>query len=200
MSYNMSGYHPVIPAAARISRRLRGERARTQLLRRAERIDREIDHLARQSAHLIGFSERLVAAARAVRRLLHETLEEVGLSPGQEVLMMRLLEEPNCRMEDHARRLDVSPQTLSRSARRLEAAGMVVRMRHPTDPRTMQLVLTDSGAGSARNCAEVLAHTDEELLAGRSVDEVHSLTEWLTTVHIRANGLLHQDRRSHITR
>lgn len=85
-------------------------------------------------------------------RLLHEALErqlqrDSGLPHTYYVLMAMLSESPgrSMTMSELARIVRSSPSRLSHAVARLEEAGWVRRIPHPTDRRTTLAELTDAG-------------------------------------------------------
>ncbi|TDE33222.1 MarR family transcriptional regulator [Actinomadura sp. 6K520] len=59
----------------------------------------------------------------------------------------------------------LEPIYVSKLVRALEGAGLVVRTEHPTDPRALQLTLTDQGTAVIREAVTVVHALQEELTA-----------------------------------
>lgn len=81
-------------------------------------------------------------------------------------------------MNRASRLLQVHPTSVTSAVDRLEKDGLVRRTAHPTDGRTVLLVLTDEGRDLARNAAEAL---NEQLFAttGFSQRDITSLNRIL---------------------
>jgi MarR family transcriptional regulator, organic hydroperoxide resistance regulator len=87
----------------------------------------------------------LYAASRAVTGLYRELLADLGLTYPQ-YLVMRLLWQRGARpVKDVAVALDLDYGTLSPLLKRLEAAGLVRRMRRADDERSVEIALTEAG-------------------------------------------------------
>jgi DNA-binding MarR family transcriptional regulator len=59
----------------------------------------------------------------------------------------------------------LEPIYVSKLARAVEQSGLVTRDEHPTDPRAVQLRLTDKGATTIRAAIDIVARLHEELTA-----------------------------------
>ena len=83
--------------------------------------------------------------ARAYRSLAAALLREVGLVPGQELLLMKLwAAEPQSQVE-LAQLLRIEPPTAAKMLARLERTGLVCRERSTRDRRVILVSLTDRG-------------------------------------------------------
>lgn len=83
--------------------------------------------------------------ARMHRTLALAMLREIGLYPGQELLLMLLWDrEPQSQIE-LARNLGIEPPTAGKTISRLEDAGMLARIRAPQDRRLLLVSLTPKG-------------------------------------------------------
>lgn len=91
----------------------------------------------------------LNAAIRTVgirhRALAGAQLAPLGLHPGQEVLLLELDAEGPRTQGQLATAGHCEPPTITNSVRKLEAAGLVLRRRSPTDARATIVELTDRG-------------------------------------------------------
>jgi MarR family transcriptional regulator, organic hydroperoxide resistance regulator len=87
---------------------------------------------------------RLAKAHRAHARLL---LRELGLHPGQELLMMRLWDVGPQRQCDLATEFDTDSATMTRTVQRLERAGYVRRVPDPDDGRATLVEPTPASMG-----------------------------------------------------
>jgi DNA-binding MarR family transcriptional regulator len=90
-----------------------------------------------------------------------EAYQRHGVRAGQQFLLYELWAEDGLTPGELARRLGLAVPTVTRTATRMEAAGILRREPHPTDARLVQLRLTDRG------------HELKELMTA----EVEALTE-----------------------
>ena len=80
-------------------------------------------------------SHAIFRVARLHRMIAGHLLREVGLHPGQELVMMHLWQTGPQRQVDLVRVLDSDAATMTRTIRRLEHAGFVRRVATPADKR-----------------------------------------------------------------
>ncbi|WP_345557464.1 MarR family winged helix-turn-helix transcriptional regulator [Streptomonospora halophila] len=92
-------------------------------------------------------SHAIFRVARIHKLLAGQLLREVGLHPGQELLMMRLWDEGPQRQTDLAAVIDADAPTVTRSVRRLERAGFVRRSPSPQDGRVTIVEATPASMG-----------------------------------------------------
>ena len=90
-------------------------------------------------------SHAIFRLARAHRMLAANLLREVGLHPGQELLMMRLWECGPQRQADLAVEFDADSASMTRTVQRLERAGYVRRVPDPSDGRVTRVEPTPEG-------------------------------------------------------
>ena len=97
-------------------------------------------------------AERTGATVHAVFRLsrMHKTiigrlLRELGLAPGQELLLLQLWDRDRCSQADLVERLGLDPSTVTKMLQRLERDGWVGREPSPSDRRVMVVTLTAAG-------------------------------------------------------
>jgi MarR family transcriptional regulator, organic hydroperoxide resistance regulator len=85
------------------------------------------------------------AVARVHRQHAGALLHEVGLSAGQELLLMLLWDDEPRTQADLTRELAIEPPTTSKMLSRLERAGLIARTRSEADRRTVLVTLTKAG-------------------------------------------------------
>jgi len=76
-----------------------------------------------------------------------QLLREIGLHPGQELLMMHLWDNGAQRQSDLATVFDTDSASMTRSVQRLERAGFVRRQPDPTDGRATLVEPTTASNG-----------------------------------------------------
>ena len=103
---------------------------------------------------------------RAYRRLMRETLFELGLHPAQEGLLTEIyFAEGSPTQAEYAARLGCSRQTVTRSIRRLCRAGLLEANTHHQDERQDLVLLTELGEGVMRVTGGALRSVEAELAA-----------------------------------
>lgn len=85
-----------------------------------------------------------------------------------------------------ARDQALDPGAMTRALNRLEAKGLVTRLRSQQDRRVVKLVLTEAGHAAAASVPPVLAEVLNAHLAGFSAAEWHTLIDLLQ--RLAANG------------
>jgi DNA-binding MarR family transcriptional regulator len=117
----------------------------------------------------------LYAASRAVTGLYRRLLEPLGLTYPQYLVMLVLWERGAVPVGELATALQLDYGTLSPLLKRLEAQGVVRRIRRPEDERSVLVGLTDAGTAlreQARTIpgavAQAMGLTPAELAATRA--------------------------------
>jgi DNA-binding MarR family transcriptional regulator len=87
----------------------------------------------------------LAVASRSVIALYRPVLEPLGLTHPQYLVMLALWEESPRTVSAIGRALQLEPATLSPLLKRLEAAGLIDRVRDAHDERMLRVGLTDAG-------------------------------------------------------
>lgn len=85
------------------------------------------------------------AVARVHRQHAGALLHGLGLSAGQELLLMLLWDNEPRTQADLTRELAIEPPTTSKMLSRMEKAGLIARERSETDRRTVLVTLTEAG-------------------------------------------------------
>lgn len=91
------------------------------------------------------FQAAFWAAKRAIAAASEEAYQRHGVRAGQQFLLYELWAEDGLTPGELARRLGLAVPTVTRTATRMEAAGILRREPHPTDARLVRLRLTDRG-------------------------------------------------------
>jgi MarR family transcriptional regulator, organic hydroperoxide resistance regulator len=127
----------------------------------------------------------LAKVCKAHRGNVGELLSEVGLHPGQEMVLIELWESDGLRGGELAERLGVEPPTVTKMLRRLERCGLVERRQDPQDARSFRAYLTDEGRSLEGPVTRIWETVEERTFAGMSIGERRNLRRLLTKV--RAN-------------
>src|SRR4051812_10801725 len=115
----------------------------------------------------------LAVAARNVISLYRPVLEPLGLTHPQYLVMLALWERSPLSVRELGRLLSLEAATLSPLLKRLEAAGLVTRERHPDDERALAITLTDRGRHLREMAVQVPPQVVERL--GMPVEELQAL-------------------------
>jgi MarR family transcriptional regulator, organic hydroperoxide resistance regulator len=87
-------------------------------------------------------SHAIFRVARLHKELAGRLLRDIGLYPGQELLLMQLWDGGPQRQVDVLHILDSDAATMTRSVQRLEKAGLVSRTRNADDGRSVIIAAT----------------------------------------------------------
>ncbi len=90
-------------------------------------------------------NQLLASIARSHRNLAGALLRQVGLYPGQELLLMRLWNRDHQPQGDLVTALRLEASTVTKMLKRLEAQGFVTRHRPPDNQRIVIVSLSDKG-------------------------------------------------------
>ena len=128
----------------------------------------------------------LYSASLAMTKLYKPLLEELGLTYPQYLAMLALWERDGASVSELGERLFLDSGTLTPLLKRLEAAGLVTRLRAVEDERRVHLTLTAEGrklkARAARIPGCVLAASQ------CSLAEVQALTQQVRALRERLAG------------
>ena len=133
------------------------------------------------------------SAAYLMRRILSCMASEVdgaleprGLTSAQWVPLFKLHLGQASTVAELARECELDTGAMTRLLDRLEAKGLVTRVRSCEDRRVVNLELTHEGREAARQIPEVLCKVQNAFLQGLSVEEWQQLKDLLRRV--LANG------------
>jgi DNA-binding MarR family transcriptional regulator len=134
------------------------------------------------------------SAAYLMRRILtcmvaevDEALEPRGLTSAQWVPLFKLHMGEASTVAELARECQLDGGAMTRLLDRLEAKGLIARVRSSEDRRVVNLELTKEGRAAARHIPDVLCKVQNAFLQGLSVEEWQQLKGLLR--RILDNGL-----------
>jgi DNA-binding MarR family transcriptional regulator len=87
----------------------------------------------------------IFSLARVHRGYAGELLRDVGLHPGQELLVMQLLDRDGQTQSELLDAVGLDHSTVSKSLRRMQDAGLLTREPTEADRRVLRVSLTDKG-------------------------------------------------------
>ena len=124
----------------------------------------------------------LQLASRAHRARLAAAIEDLGLFPGQETVLVALAEADTMSVGDLAEALKVRPPTISKTLQRLTAQGLVERRDSESDSRRTSVTLTKEGKRRAKALESRLDMMEAEILAPLDEKDARRLRKLLKRV------------------
>ena len=107
----------------------------------------------------------LMRAAKAHKAHAAVLLREIGLYPGQELLLMQLWDRDGQTQTDLVRALRLDPSTVTRMVGRLEEQGVVSRVASPRDGRAVIISLTPHGRDLQGDVRRIWADLEQTAIA-----------------------------------
>ncbi|GHA81712.1 MarR family winged helix-turn-helix transcriptional regulator [Streptomyces termitum] len=108
----------------------------------------------------------LARVARAHRIAMGRRLRDLGLYPGQELMMMRLWDCGAARQSELIQSLGLDPSTVTKMLQRLEQCGYVRRSPDPADRRAVLVETTERGRALRAGVERAWSDLEESSLAG----------------------------------
>ena len=99
--------------------------------------------------------------ARAHRNRAAVLLRELGLHPGQELLLAQLLDRDGQTQSELLDAVGLDHSTVSKSLSRMQEAGLLTREPTPQDRRVLRVLLTDAGRAMRGPLAQMWATLEE---------------------------------------
>jgi DNA-binding MarR family transcriptional regulator len=125
------------------------------------------------------FGDALARVSRRVKTAAAEAMRELGVHAGQNFILEELKRDDALTPGELARRIGVEVSTVTRAAQRMEAAGLVQRVRDDADARLVRVALTETGRSVARKLPAVLGGVYEDALDGLTATEQATLVRLL---------------------
>jgi DNA-binding MarR family transcriptional regulator len=127
-------------------------------------------------------SQAIFLLARAHRAYAAELLRRHGLHPGQELILMQLLERDHQTQSALLDAVGLDHSTLSRSVSRMEAAGLLRRAPSEEDRRAVLVSLTPRGRRMRRPLEELWAELERTTSQGMAPGKRDALVRSLDAV------------------
>ena len=109
-------------------------------------------------------------------------LRELGLAPGQELLLLQLWDRDGCSQSDLIERLGLDPSTVTKMLQRLERDGWVRRKPSPSDGRVVLVTLSRAGRDLQGAVTELWSRLEGETVSRLAPDEQAELLRLLRKV------------------
>lgn len=107
--------------------------------------------------------QQLMLASRLYRARMAEHLAEIGIFPGQEVVLQALSGSEGVTMSELSRLLRVRPPTISKTITRLASQGLVTRRSRADDARIVVVALTGDGASRLERISTLTEQMEQEI-------------------------------------
>lgn len=130
----------------------------------------------------------LVMLIKVHRQLAGDLLAELGLHPGQELLIMAVARQEGVAQADLGKYLNVEPPTVAKSLQRLERAGLIERRPDPRDARVLQVYLTAEAGALRGSITAIWRELDDRMLKGVSEVEEAFLRRLLVQLRDNISG------------
>lgn len=135
----------------------------------------------------------LVRVAREHRVLVSRGLSDLGLHPGQELLLSELWRDDDLSQSELTLRLGVELPTVVKAVQRLELAGFISRYKDQQDRRVTRVRLTPHGRELQLAVEAVWTRAERSMLRGLGHKDAVRLREVLVVLHQN----LSEARRTH---
>lgn len=113
------------------------------------------------------------------RNIIDKRFRECGLYFGQPPILKYLSENDNATQKEIADFLHISPPSVATSLKRMEEAGLVVRVADKLDARRNNLKLTDKGKKLSEYADNLFIETDKATFSGFTEEELMTLIGFL---------------------
>ena len=126
--------------------------------------------------------------ARAHRARAAAMLREMDLHPGQELLLMQLLDRDGQTQSELLESVGLDHSTVSKSLRRMQDAGLLVREPAAHDRRVMVVHLTDKGRAMREPIAAMWRALEETSAVNLSEQQAESFVRTAYAIADAING------------
>lgn len=134
------------------------------------------------------FQTAFWGAKRAIAVAAEAAYNRHGVRAGQQFILRCLWENDGQTPGEIARQLELATPTVTRAATRMEAAGLLRRMPHPTDARLVRLVLTERGHELESAIAEEMHRLTEKALHSLTSAERKQCVRFLHEIRVNLLG------------
>ncbi|MFE9445342.1 MarR family winged helix-turn-helix transcriptional regulator [Streptomyces sp. NPDC006602] len=126
--------------------------------------------------------------ARAHRARAAAMLREMDLHPGQELLLMHLLDRDGQTQSELLESVGLDHSTVSKSLRRMQDAGLLIREPAEHDRRVMVVHLTDKGRAMREPLAAMWRALEETSARNLSAQQTESFVRMAYAIADAING------------
>lgn len=136
---------------------------------------------------------RLVHLMMLMRREVETRMAEHGLTDAQWKPLWMLQTGRASTANELAREMMVDAGAITRMLDRLEAKGLLERLRSESDRRVVHLRLTEAGVAAVAQVPHVLASVNNDFLRGFTAREFQQLRDLLDRMHANGVALQHEE-------
>lgn len=126
---------------------------------------------------------QLAGTAKAVRRSFDEALAGAGGSLPAWLVLIAVKSRDPANQRDLAATIGITGATLTHHLNAMEADGLLVRRRDPTNRRIQRVELTDAGEAAFHRLRRAATEFDRRLRAGLSQADSDTLARLLNRLH-----------------
>ncbi len=133
----------------------------------------ETNNVQHGACGLTGYpvSLAIFTLARSHRARAASLLADIGLFPGQEILLMKIAEKDGESQKSLCDSIGLDHSTVAKSLHRLEHQGLIHRHKCSVDGRVTKVFLTDSGRDATSAVSRVWAELEKLTIADLSPEE-----------------------------
>lgn len=131
---------------------------------------------------------RLTRTAKHTRRAFDDALAVAGGSLSSWLIVLALKTNDVANQRELAEAVGIRGATLTHHLDAMEADGVVVRRREPSDRRTQQVALTEEGQAAFRRMRAAAVAFDKRLQHGISTDDMATFTRVLHQLDANISG------------
>ena len=124
-------------------------------------------------------AEAFWSVARRLRHLTHETLEPIGITPGQSRAVAVLMRHGVMRLSELSDHLRIAPRSTTEVVDGLQERGLVERRPDPADRRATLVALTGTGQATAEAIRAARHAEAERFFAGLDAADRETLARIL---------------------
>ena len=124
----------------------------------------------------------IIKLCRTYRAAAGSLLANLGLHPGQEVILLQLWREDGQPLKTLAQSIGIQAPTATKMLQRLEASGIIERRASSSDGRSINAFLTPHGRALEPQVRAVLADLETRITAGLSASDLETLQSLLGRV------------------
>ena len=122
-------------------------------------------------------SYAIFTLARAHRSYAAELLRDLGLHPGQELLLMQLLDRDGQTQSELLDSVGLDHSTVSKSLGRMEEAGLLTRLPDEIDKRVLRVRLTRKGLAMRSRIESMWTELERVSVANLDASTIESFTK-----------------------
>ena len=125
----------------------------------------------------------LVFVSRSHQNVASKVFSKLKLPRGQPPVLFKLEDHEGVVQADLAKKLEVTPATLTNLLHRMERSGLVRREKDEIDVRATRVYLTEKGKATLEKAKLLVEEMDQITFSGFSETEREQMWDYLERVH-----------------